>query len=1207
MRDPMQLRDIFLSDVTRDIPPVVYFHEQTPQKLANEVAEYIVTGGWEQGHPNQQRVPQGIHEQYVKLITGITAELEKPGGPELPTAWISGFYGSGKSSFAKLFGLALDGVALPGGGSLAEAWLLRDTSPKRQELRTAWDKLRQKVDPIAVVFDIGSVARDNEHIHAAAVRQVQRRLGYCSSEPLVADFELNLERRGEWARFEETALQVLKQPWGQVRDRALAEEDFSLVMSVMEPEKYTDPMAWFMSRAGTHTRMESPEEAVTAIKDMLRFRQPKATLFLVVDEVSQYILSNKDRVDRLRAFATALGAGLRGQAWLLALGQQKLDEQADDAFLVWARDRFPQRLQVHLAATNIKDVVHKRLLQKKPEVEASLRALFEANRADLKLHGYKCENVTPDEFVEVYPMLPEQIDLILQITTQLRTRSARAQGDDQAIRGLLQLLGELFRDQKLADQPLGALVTLDQIYEVQHTALESDVQTSMARILNQCAHQPDDLLIRAAKAVALLELIQETVPTDARLVAQCLYDRVDRGDRTSEVTAALEELRRRNLLGYSEKHGYKLQSTAGEDWERERRDLAAAREQVAEILRDGLKYLLATVERPRLQARSFLWAGVFGDGRQLQDAVLVDPPDEAAVKVDFRFLPPEDRAEADWLRKSAETGLHDRLVWVCGDVQRLDEVARDLFKSRRMAQRYQAGRDSLPPAKRLLLQAELNRAEDLEPLVREAIAEAWIKGRLYFRGRVLVPADLGPAFAASLLASGNRILPDLFPHIVATQVQPSELMQLLNVDLTGLSAKFLDAELGIVQLDQGRYVAGCEGVVPKRVQEFVEAEQGVGGTTLLAHFGGPPYGYAANVVKACVAGLLRGGKLRIQPEGAAEITAPRDAGVLDLFEKDRPFRRALYFPGGGEGALTAPERVRICKLLEQHFALQLEREDHAIADAVATHFPTLGRQLQGVQARLNQLPGRPAQPAALDKLSKALEASQRQLRQTGPTVQAVAKHLDALRDGLQVLRAYDAELTDATLKAVRSAVDVRDYQLAQLRATGALDAEAEAAAARIEAQLATERPWQEIAALQPDLELVKAAYAAERRHLLARQEQQAEATKGRLKGRDGFSTLTAEKAHQVLRPITSAVTDTSADAVAPLLADLRDPFEVALKKAEADAHRRLDELVDVLVVELDLGLTARELKTEADVEALVTEIRGRLVAQLGPNKRIRLL
>ena len=308
----MLIRDLFASDVTRDIPPVVYFHEQSPDKVAAEVSEYIVTGGWPEGHPNHRRVPQGIHEQYVRLLTGITAELGKPGGPELPNAWVSGFYGSGKSIFAKLLGLSLDGVALPDGGSLAEAWLRRDTSPKSGELRAAWNALRQRVDPLAVVFDIGSVARDGEHIHAAAVRQVQRRLGYCA-EPLVADFELRLERDGEWARFEEKAQEVLGRPWADVKDNSLAEEDFSLVMSELYPDRYTDPMAWFTSRGGTHSRSESPEEAVAAIRDMLKFRRPDATLFLVIDEVSQYVLAYRDRVDRLRAFATALGAALRGR------------------------------------------------------------------------------------------------------------------------------------------------------------------------------------------------------------------------------------------------------------------------------------------------------------------------------------------------------------------------------------------------------------------------------------------------------------------------------------------------------------------------------------------------------------------------------------------------------------------------------------------------------------------------------------------------------------------------------------------------------------------------------------------------------------------------------------------------------------------------------------------------------------------------------
>ena len=54
------MRDLFVSDVTRDIPPVVYFHEQSPEKLRDEVSEYIITGGWKKDHPNYKRVPDGI-------------------------------------------------------------------------------------------------------------------------------------------------------------------------------------------------------------------------------------------------------------------------------------------------------------------------------------------------------------------------------------------------------------------------------------------------------------------------------------------------------------------------------------------------------------------------------------------------------------------------------------------------------------------------------------------------------------------------------------------------------------------------------------------------------------------------------------------------------------------------------------------------------------------------------------------------------------------------------------------------------------------------------------------------------------------------------------------------------------------------------------------------------------------------------------------
>jgi len=70
-------------------------------------------------------------------------------------------------------------------------------------------------------------------------------------------------------------------------------------------------------------------------------------------------------------------------------------------------------ISVALAATDIRDVVHKRLLRKAPAQEIALRTyskgtvLTQALR--LRLVGHHEE-----DFLEVYPMLPGHVDLLMQ-------------------------------------------------------------------------------------------------------------------------------------------------------------------------------------------------------------------------------------------------------------------------------------------------------------------------------------------------------------------------------------------------------------------------------------------------------------------------------------------------------------------------------------------------------------------------------------------------------------------------------------------------------------------------------------------------------------------------------------------------------------------------------------------------------------------------
>ena len=1229
------MRHLFARDVTRAIPPVVYFHEQDPHKVMAEVDEYIVTGGYAASDHNHKRVPIGIHEQYVALLRGILAELDTPGGPSLPTAWISGFYGSGKSSFAKLIGLALDahpGFVLPDDRPLSAALIARDKSVNAHDFAAAFAALRARIKPVSVVFDIGGTARNHEHIHMVAVRQLQHRLGYCRTFPAVATFELRLERDGEYARFLETAERVLGRPWSELRDTSLAETHFSLVLSHLFPNHFPTPTAWSRSLR-TSQSDDSPQDATFAMRDMLSFRAPDATLFLVVDEVSQYVIGHADRIDRLRAFATELGSVMKGRIWLIALGQQKLDEGADQNHLGWMKDRFPPKLRLHLAPTNIRDVIHRRLLAKTPEAEATLRDLFAAQRSQLAQYAYAAAELTPADFVEVYPLLPNHIDLLLQITSAMRQRTSRAQGDDHGIRGVLQLLGELFRSQGLADAPVGTLVTFDRVYEIMHTALDSDLQASMARVLAQTVNL-DPLHLQCAKVVALLEHIQENLPTTAELVASCLYDRLDRGDRVAEVKAALEVLKNKNLLGHGEKTGYKIQSSSAEEWEQEKQRLGHTRDQLAELVKDALTRIPAAL-KPRLGKRDFPWKTSFATRLKDDGQLLVDPRDQAAVAVDYRWLPKDESLDAQWITRSAEVTLATRIIWVAGDDAQVVDVARDLARSRDMVARYQSRRDSLVSAKKHLLLHEEVRSEELDKALVTALGQQLIAGRIYFSGRGIDPREHGQAPGPVLTAVANRLLPEIYKDFESVDVQPSHIKQIIDDNLNGMTRQFMEGPLQLFDLDAGKIVASGSGKVPTRLLDEVKKRSGMSGSALLQHFAAPPFAWTSYMVMAAVAGLVRAQRLEIQLDDGTKVTRLSEPGVRDLFEKDRGFRAADFFV-----ANEPPDprvRNRIAKVLEDGLdGVSVEREEDRIVDAIGKHMPLVARRARDILARHARIGiGGGAQLGEIERLALSAEKLATGSRYTAPTMKTVQMDLDVLRDGFQALKTLESELTEpvaASLIEARRVLRAQGAQLGHMPGLSAALPEVAAAVETITSALAAQRPWREIDAVRAATLTLTEAYRAERARLLAWQESEVDRVKAELRASVEFARLNDDGKNAVMRVFARLNSGTTADALSPELLALGAPFSKLLAEVEEQALDVLDELgraavraaaavatrdrpigAPVIVerppspmVSHDLKLKNRVVTNAAEVETLVGEIRDQLLNLVQSGKRVRL-
>lgn len=1199
--------DLFEKDVTRTIPPVVYFHEQDPAALQREVEEYIITGGYPKGHP--RATEDGIHEQFLRLLRGMRSALDRQEGTDLPAAWISGFYGSGKSSFAKLLGLALDGRRLPDGRSLAEALIAQDHSPDAADLRLAWEQLVSGLQPVAVVFDVGGKARDDEHIHTVIVRQVQERLGYSSTSQLVAEYELKLELEGLYDRFMDEVPRVHGKPWGELKDSQLVEDHFSAVMHALRPELYQDPMSWVDSRSGSaFAGKRSADESVLAIQQMLDRRLPGRTLFIVVDEVSQYVHDNQDRMLALQTFVSALGQRMKGGAWLLATGQQKLEEGTGVApSIVKLKDRFPPALRVHLGVANIREVVHKRLLRKRKLKESELRELFERYRSELALYAYEGDSISLDDFVEVYPLLPGHVPLLLDITTGLRARSTRTQGDSHAIRGLLQLLGDLFREKKLATYEMGHLVTIDLIFDVLHSALPSDVQATLLRGLEFCKRQQEgEFMARVVKAVAMLELVQDHQKTSAELVARCLYDRLGAPPLQRAVQEALDALVGESVLGYSEKTGYKIESTAGQEWQNERDRYVPTAEQKSAKVREVLRDLMGEVGRVPLEGMEVPWLALYSDDLNARDVHIKDERKYTVATVDFQFTR-SGRAD-EWVPRSDSQAYRDRIVWVVGDVEQPSHAALKLIRSERMTESYGKRQSSIGDEKTRLLMEERNRQDVARAELVEAVKAAFLSGDLYFRGRQVSARDMGATFAAALSAFGNRVARELYPHPTTFSVTEKDIVYLFdNADLSAPPPVLGQDRLGLLALDAGRYEVTCNGRVPADVLAYVKDNGAVTGSTLLAHFGRPPHGVPTDVIRATVIGLLRGRKLRVDLPGLGQLTSVRDEGARELL-KEGAFRKAELQPAGTD-PIGPRDRVAVCSFFRDLLQKDVARDNDAIMDAVVVHFASVRERLTELGNRFRKLPSRVAYPETLTKLERALERCRKD-RKVEPTVAAVVRSLGVLRDGVTLLSMMEGELNDQTISMLTSAANVLDIHWPSLQALGPTD-EMRAAAEAIEAHLATDRAWTAVMELSAPVELLRGAYRAERKSVLDAHAKRLEAALEALKRRPGFERLDPDQRHEVLRHLRDgAAANTSEDAVAPPLETLAVYLDTKRRDGEAKALRQLDALLtdkgEKPTVEVSARVAGREVADEGDLERLLTELRDRILHELRAGHRVRL-
>src|SRR4051812_28174089 len=129
------IRELFANNIDRDIEEVIKVDQTDEDVIKFEIDEYVVTDAIAKYY-------EGILDRYA----------ETPNKPHEGIAiWVSGFFGSGKSSFAKMLGLAIENRMIS--GEPAGFRFGARTTSKVQLLLT---QIAERIPTHAVIFDVST-------------------------------------------------------------------------------------------------------------------------------------------------------------------------------------------------------------------------------------------------------------------------------------------------------------------------------------------------------------------------------------------------------------------------------------------------------------------------------------------------------------------------------------------------------------------------------------------------------------------------------------------------------------------------------------------------------------------------------------------------------------------------------------------------------------------------------------------------------------------------------------------------------------------------------------------------------------------------------------------------------------------------------------------------------------------------------------------
>lgn len=529
----MKLKNIYERDIFREINPAVTVSDKKKNTVESEIMEYVFTD-----------------ELIEKLFEILNTVLNKKAGKT--GIWINGYYGSGKSHYIKYVHYLLNGET----SELAFKYFEKgvenyDTtaSGSNDEITISNLRLLKKriessnCDNILFNVEDETDDGDKERLTRIFLNMFNKFRGFNSDDiPLALLLEKPLAQKGKLEEFKKDVNDKLGFNW----DIDAADAAAFQLQDILDIAKSIVPDFDVVS---LHSKLSNPESykiginstLIPELKSYLSEKDKDYRLLFLVDEVSQYIGSNREILLNFQNIIERISDDLNNKVWIACTAQQTLDEVGTGVDgMQDLQDEFGKILgrfdtRISLQSNDASYITQKRVLDKNSTGIEKLSSIYNDKKDYIEnqfkmnhdlYKGYRSE----DEFIVGYPFIPYQFKLIAHVFEafqQLKFVIKEVKDNERSVLGITH-----FTAKEHAEDEVGGFIPFDAFFNKQfRTNLTNRGAKAVENAFELTYVKNNEFAKRVVKVLFmisnLLENQRQTFPSTVENMGVLLMDTLD--------------------------------------------------------------------------------------------------------------------------------------------------------------------------------------------------------------------------------------------------------------------------------------------------------------------------------------------------------------------------------------------------------------------------------------------------------------------------------------------------------------------------------------------------------------------------------------------------------------------------------------------------------------------------------------------------------